>query len=295
MWNIIVNVLSYLGIALLVLSGIILLALLLILFYPITYRGKGNIDQQNKDFVFRAIWLFGLLRAYYRYPEPGNLEMKLLWFPLFPKKEEASEREDRQTKENTISEHSTDDDTQEEAVGSNSTTNENYNFDTNLDGSTDSASSNVFEEALSKDTGNPFKKIKYTIHSIYVKIRKVVRNISFYLSLLQEQNSIDLWNHVKVRLIKILKSIRPRYLYADITFGTGEPDTTGYVLAIYSIFSPHLGKRVNLTPDFEEKTILGRIKFSGHITLFTIIWHCLMVALDKKLRIFMDSYKAGRK
>lgn len=302
MWDIVLKGFAILGITLLSLIGLVLLLLLILLFFPITYKGNGFKNSQETNFRFKAIWLFGLVRGSFYYPTPGVFQLKLLMFTILP-----GSKDKVKSDQSAISSSAP----QGSAIPS-ETQDPNKVDDNSPDQNTDPSKETASEssEAISpakeeenytstdrcaEDKKGFFAKIKYTIHSIYDKIRKVIDNISFYIHLLQDKNTIELLSHMKKRLIKILKAIRPRHLYADVLFGTGQPDTTGYVLAVYSMFSYLLGKNVTITPDFEEKILEGKLKFSGHITLFVILWHCLIVLADKKLRIFMHSYKTGRK
>ena len=140
-----------------------------------------------------------------------------------------------------------------------------------------------------------FKKIKYTICSIYDKIKNIWENISYYMELLREEETKQLFSHAFFRLGKILKSIRPRRIRGQILFGTGAPDTTGYAYGVYGMLSPFLGDRLLVTPDFTRAVLEGDIYIAGHITVFTILWNGLKVLLDKKLRKFIKKMKAGRK
>ncbi|MDE6700476.1 MAG: DUF2953 domain-containing protein, partial [Acetatifactor sp.] len=90
------------------------------------------------------------------------------------------------------------------------------------------------------------------------------------------------------RLGRILKSIRPRKLRADIRFGTGSPDTTGYAFGIYGMFCSWLGKQVVLTPDFERAVLVGELDAAGHITVFKLLWHGLILVTDRRIRALMD-------
>ena len=139
------------------------------------------------------------------------------------------------------------------------------------------------------------RKIKYTIRSIYDKIKNIWENISCYIELLQEEETKQLFSHVIFRLGKILKNIRPRHIRGQILFGTGSPDTTGYAYGVYGMLSPFLGNKVLVTPDFSRAVLEGDIYVSGHITVFTILWNILRVLADKKLRRFINKMKAGRK
>ena len=134
-------------------------------------------------------------------------------------------------------------------------------------------------------------KQKYTFSSVYDKIKEVWNNISYYKERITAEENKLFFGRVKERLFKILKSIKPRVLKADLLIGTGSPDTTGYVCALYGMLSPILGRDFILTPDFEEKVLKGSFYAKGKMRIFTILRHGIMVLLDKQLKAFMKEMK----
>ncbi len=169
------------------------------------------------------------------------------------------------------------------------------NPDPARDGQPDSPDSEVTEENAGFPLFKKFKKIKYTICGIYDKIKNIWENISYYIGLLQEEDTKQLFSHAVFRLGKILKCIRPRHIRGQLLFGTGAPDTTGYAFGIYGMLSPCLGNRLQVTPDFARAVLEGNLYAAGHITVFTVLWNVFKVLMDKKLRAFIRKMKAGRK
>lgn len=88
MLAIILKILSVLGIILLVLLSMAFILVLLVFFFPITYRVYGKKKDEMSAWV-KINWLFGLLRIRFAYPEPGRLTVKLLFFKLFDSGESA--------------------------------------------------------------------------------------------------------------------------------------------------------------------------------------------------------------
>ncbi len=129
-----------------------------------------------------------------------------------------------------------------------------------------------------------FEKIKYTIHNIYDKIKWIWDNISYYLELLQEEETRQFFSHVRMRTGKMVKSVWPRHIRADILFGTGSPDTTGYLYGAYCMVSPMLKKGINVTPDFEETVLQADFDIAGHITIWVLAMNTCRIVLDKRLR-----------
>lgn len=311
MSDVILRIISIIGIVILILLGMVLILLLLVLFWPVTYRVKGEKSPEKLWITARADWLFGLLRVRYTYPEPGNVVIKLLWKTLAdtgqPKEAseekqesgghtgasmEKAEEDDGTGEKKSEAENITPSDTAGAEGGPEASEPKDADF------STDEPAADAEEPAQNKPFLHVFEKIqkiKYTILNIYDKIKEIWANISYYIALLREEDTVLLWEHVKLRLGKILKNIRPRHMKANVLFGTGSPDTTGYAFGIYGMLSPFLGKKVCLTPDFDQKILEGNIDVSGHITIWTLTWNALKLLLDKKLKRFIKKMKAGRK
>lgn len=340
MTGIILKVLSFTGITLLLLLGILLLLIVLVLFCPVCYRAEGHAAGENKELMVRVTWLLGLVRILCAYPKPGGVKAKILFFTIFDSKKQKKASTDKKHKrgsdtkkkddscntecrrgDNSSQNNSVVKEEKEENKESNQTKNiENNSITTqeinikanktdntetpylNGQGGSDSTDketkSDTREETFTEKAEtaeNIFEKIKYTIQNIYDKIKKMWDNVSYYKELFHEENTKCLWNHVRQRLGKILRNIRPRHFMADITFGAGSPDTTGYIYAAYSIFSPFLGKDVRLTPDFQQAIVNGSFKLSGHITCIVLVSNVLSLLLDKKMKLFLNKLKAGRK
>jgi len=357
MLNIVLEILSILGVLLLCLLGLAALLILLALFFPISYKLTGKKDAEETAVSARALWLFGLLRVTFDYPEPGKLLVKILSFTVFDsgrekkkspggseekarkqdepekarkkggaekeQKQDGSEKEQKQDgsekelkKGGSEKEPKQGGSEKEQAAAQKTASKVTGDSPSGTDGGepepseTDSATSENTEAAdepsdslkegrTEDDTDSSFfkkiKKIKYTICSIYDKIKNIWENISYYIELLQEEETKQLFSHVIFRLGKIWRSIRPRRIRGQILFGTGSPDTTGYAYGVYGMLSPSLGSRLLVTPDFTRAVLEGDIFISGHITVFTILWNGLRVLLDKNLRRFIKKMKAGRK
>ena len=329
MLDIILQILPILGIILLVLLCIIIIFLLLVLFVPVGYKISGKKDVEALSLSAGADWLFGLLRVRYAYPEPGRLTVKLLWFMLYDSgtveheekttgKEKTKDKNKNRAKEKTkdktknenksrnkekteiISEKQSEDHSgivSQTSVGSTESTGNIENTDNSPHKEQSQEASGNHEgkdEQGSNWISEKIKKIKFTICSTYDKIKKIWENISYYVLLLQEEETHLLFSHVMKRLGRVLRNIRPRRLRVNVLFGTGAPDTTGYAFGVYSMFSPVLGQGVVVTPDFERAVLEGDFDATGSVTSVILAWQFLRMILDKKLWRFMDKFKKGK-
>ena len=315
MLDIIFQILPVLGIILLVSLCVIFVFLLLVLFFPVSYKVSGKKDTEAFFLSARVNWLLGLLRIRYAYPEPGRLTVKLLWIMLYDSKavehkEKTTEKEKNKTKkvsqtaadntENTAGTHDTNN-----ANSTGSADNADYAENTEESQYSETSPKVQSQESSKSHAGDDgqgsnrvfqkIEKIKFTICSTYDKIKKIWENITYYVFLLQEEETHQLLSHVMGRVKSIFRNIRPRKLKVSILFGTGAPDTTGYAFGVYGMFSPVLGPGVIVTPDFERAVLEGDFYAAGTITSVILVWHFLKVIIDKKFWRFIDKLKTGRK
>ena len=101
MLTILFKILSILGIVLLILLGIALVVILLVLFFPISYKAAGKRTVEEFFITARVKWLFGLLRMNCDYPDPGKICVKFLFFTLYDSSIEKPEKTDRTSTETT--------------------------------------------------------------------------------------------------------------------------------------------------------------------------------------------------
>lgn len=137
----------------------------------------------------------------------------------------------------------------------------------------------------------PLRKIEKTAEAL----EDTLENVRYYLDLLQDNDTRILLGNGLGRLLRILKGILPGKLSLTLQFGTGAPDTTGYLYGLYCMLLPALGKNTRVTPCFEEKCLEGELSFGGHVTGWVLVYHILAVLLDKRLRPLIHKLKHGRK
>lgn len=298
MLDIFLEILSVVGILLLVMTGLLFAAILLVLFFPVTYRMSGKKSLDEMIFMAKASWLFGLLRLRYKYPEPGKMTVKLLWFTIYDPSEDSDSDQETDGKKDGKKRRNkkyrekveTKAEAQEETMSDSAQKSEK----------TESAETDRPEDAKEEKTeektgswiSQKIAKIQYTIRSMYDKIKEIWQNISYYKELFSDRETKQLLSHVMLRVNKILKHLRPRKLKAEILFGTGAPDTTGYAYGVYGMLMPMLGPSVLVTPDFQRAVLEGSFQASGFTTLSVLLGQVLQVIRDKRLKRFLNKLKS---
>lgn len=271
------EIFSILGIILFAIFLLVLIFFLLILFFPVSYR----IDLIRKEMTKVSVklsWLFGILSIRFQYPEPGKLLIYLLGCKLYGgakdviskkgSEDTAILHENTKTTQNT----GTSDFRKPQQIESAETESGNYHKK---------------QDAIC----NKIDKIKYTIRNIYDKMKSMTEQITFYKDILSEEDTKGLLAHAIKRLLKIGKGIIPGSKKVDIIYGTGSPDTTGYLYGIYGMFSPKLGRDIKITPDFSEKIFEGEMHVSGHITVIRLLYHTALFMMDKRLKRLISKLK----
>ena len=286
MLHVILQILAIIGIIFLCILGFSLLLTAVVLFVPIRYRAKGKREGEVLEATVKATYLLHLLTVKFAYPEPGTIAVRLFGIKIYESaRTKAEDKKDIQTEVRAETKSGADTE------------------DRNM-----SEKENVSENEVPEDVSKQEKekkslidKIQYTFNTICDKIRNIIekikevfQNISYYKEILTKTENKKLYGRIKERILKVLKSIRPRVIKADLRIGTGSPDTTAYIYGIYGMIMPILGKNVkniHIDLDFENTVYEGEVFLKGRITLFTILVQAVKVALDKQLHVFLKQLK----
>jgi hypothetical protein len=91
-------------------------------------------------------------------------------------------------------------------------------------------------------------------------------------------------------LKRLLKHILPTKLKSKVTFGTGDPCSTGQALGAISILYSFYGDRIQITPDFERNILEGEHFAKGRIRLVTILIIVVKLIFDKKFKQLKNNF-----
>lgn len=297
MLDIMLQVLAVLGIILLILLAVLLTFVLLVLFFPVTYRFYGKKDEGGIRCAAKAKWLFGLLRVRYSYPEGRHLTVKAVCFTLFDAAIPGGAAPEAEPEDHGTEEKKAHDTISADAAAAESAENDDKGAsDKQTDGKRASRTEKDGRSSDGTETNNntiflKFHKLKYTICRIYDKIKKIWENISYYMELLKEEETKLLFRYVLFRIGKVLKHIRPRRIKVNIVFGTGSPDTTGYFYGAYCMVSAFQGMNIWVVPDFEQAVLQGEADAAGHIAIWVLVWNGCKLFFDKEIRKFLKKIK----
>lgn len=129
-----------------------------------------------------------------------------------------------------------------------------------------------------------FIKFRDKLANICDKIKNIQETISYYTAVLEREETKQALRLVKNQLFKIVKHLLPRKLDVCLVIGTGDPASTGQIMAMQGILYPLLRGNVRIIPDFENKHVEGTFHIKGRITAVRLLVCGLRVIINKNFR-----------
>lgn len=304
MWHVILQILAVIGIVLLVLLALLILTVLAVLFVPIRYRASGEKEADRIEGVAAVSFLYPFLS--FKWQRAGNENrwaLRLLGIKLkgSPKVDKGKTTEPEKTEKSKPAEpEKTDKGKAEETAQAAKPEKTTEPVKEEKQPATPSVQNAEAEDAArqAEETGtqktdrvSSEKKARFTISGLCDKMEKIRDNVEYYKERLTAEENRLFLKRTKERIFAVLKSIKPKVLTARVVCGTGSPDTTGYVCAVYGMLYPVIEDRISFTADFENKVFDGELSVKGKVRVATLVRHGIKILLDKQLKVFLKEMK----
>lgn len=319
---ILLTILKVVGILLLILLITAAALLLLVLFVPVRYRIV--LRRRETDGILAAVeikvtWLLHLMGVAFSYPEAAFLRVRIFCFTVFrsdrKKKDSGSAQKEKPDRKKQVpaKEDSERKDT-DEAPSQKAEDNQEKETEIPAGAAREESHSqkepgqekNIFTDNGQHASANRlyvkikeffskllslFQNIRYTITRICDKIKHIVNNIQYYLEIIKSDTFSRAWALCSGQAFSLLKSILPGKVRGSLVIGTGDPASTGQVLAVYGILYPLLGDRIRVTPDFERQIVEGELFLRGKITVFKGLKAVWKIYFNQDLRRLIQLLK----
>lgn len=268
-------ILKFLGVLLLCILGL----LILILFIPFRYSIEGEYREEKPAGKACVNWLLHFVNLKVQ-TEPENKITGKLSILCFKVKDFFNQKAEK-----------TDETTAVEIVN------------TPYDDSTFMDEEKVTEPKVSGNAGNkPEAAVTGAgksdnlpkVETVGLKEREkadVFLKIRHAYELLNEEAAKKSVRKVVNRVFKILRSILPRKGKGYITFGTGDPYSTGEIMEVFAFFYPLYGRMINVTPDFCDKVISGELSVRGRIYLCKVLYEAALIYFNKSAKQLFKELK----
>lgn len=307
MWHVILQILAVIGIVLIVLLALLILTVLAVLFVPIRYRASGEKEADRIEGVATVSFLYPLLS--FKWQRAGNENrwaLRLLGIKLkgAPKADKGKTAEPEKTDKGKATEP----EKTEKGKADKGKTEKPEKTEKEAEpveeakqpapADAETAEKRETTQQQTEETGtqktdrtSTEKKARFTISGLCDKIENIRDNVEYYKERLTAEENRQFLKRTKERIFAVLKSIKPKVLTARVVCGTGSPDTTGYVCAVYGMLYPVIEDRISFNADFENKVLDGELSVKGKVRVATLLRHGIKILLDKQLKVFLKEMK----
>ncbi|MCR5640562.1 MAG: hypothetical protein K6G04_04320 [Lachnospiraceae bacterium] len=267
-----------LGFGVLGILGLVLLLLLYVLLTPIRYElvgawhTKGRLDVK----VYDALHLV----CYHILYDDGTTtsDLRLLWKHSKDKEEEPEE----ETEEEEAVAAEPEEEPPEEAgceVDSPPVTETKAAASTCDDATTESAEFKHRHKQREEKKHKPSKEPRQS--------EETKQRLQRIRALLQDEDAMEGLHKIIREVVGFLRRLSPKKAIYDITFSTGEPDTTGKLVALLaSIPWLYRNQRHRILPDFasEEGYLQGDATIGGYLQLYHVLALAIRIFFDRNVR-----------
>ena len=245
-------------IGILILIPIVLLLILLV--FPICYQIEGDFDGKTPKAQAKVSWAVIFLRAKAFYEEELNFAIRIFGIPVY---------DSRKDHWSVLGEHPEKDKKKGKKKRKKKDKKKQY--------------LNIFLGAgiLGKKIVNLIKKCYNKCKNLITKISKITNKMETIGDIFEDEEIIDAVKRIKGYGISAVKLLLPQKLNVQITFGFEDPYHTGKALGWTAALIPIYGDHLDITPDFEKRTLKGHLKIKGSLRRYKILHLLWKVYKDK--------------
>ena len=142
------------------------------------------------------------------------------------------------------------------------------------------------------------KKFDRFVIAVKDKIEAVVRKLHHmkdkaeqYKKFVRAGTTKQAFQVLKRNVILLLKHLNPTKIKGQVTYGSGDPASTGKQLGYLSLILPLYYNKIDITPDFSKKILEGDIFIKGRIRVYNILYYCCKVYFNKYVKRSMAYLK----
>ena len=283
-------ILKIIGIVLLSIIGFALFLVLLVLFVPVRYKGKGYYRNNEYDFKANASWLLHIVSFSY-----GLKEKEGLCFRLFGIKFKNSKKED--TNEPVKVDNETEKEEEEDFMSYDSLPGSDVSDSDKVPKvSTEENNDNQTVERKEKKKKNkapkrPKKKKEKHKEKKDKQKSTFYDKIKQYYEIIQTPEFEKGFDYSKKKIGRLLKILLPKSWKVSGTVGFEDPALTGKLYEFMGIFYPIFENHLFIDGDFENCVIDVKGNFKGRISVFKVLFIGASVYFNKNLRMLYKKFK----
>lgn len=132
-----------------------------------------------------------------------------------------------------------------------------------------------------------WENLKTTLLSIWGKLTSSKQKLTEVKEILLEENSRMVYSFLKVRLVRVIRHIRPKKFQLYLHYGFEDPALTGEITGILAVFMGWYENAISLKPDFQQTVLEGSLKFKGRVRIVVLLWEGIRVVFHKPVRVMI--------
>lgn len=330
MLAVILSILKIIGIVLLALIGVVLALILLILFWPFSYKLYGD-NLTNMNGGAKVSWLLHFISVKAYYNENFNIEVRILGLKIFDKLKKDSKLITESKKKSAEIDESNNiksDDIDSGNIDSGNIDSDNIDSD-NIDSmisddfawddmdsepssnkkKSDKSTSNIKKKFISKKKisffewiGDLFDKAWDFIEDLPWKIvefaekpgeriDKIVDSICYYDRILSSNGTEWVVQYIKKKILAILKALKPSSSRINIDYSSTDPEKAAKAFEVFVMTKPIHPKNTNMNVRFDQDEMKFYVKVKGNFILAPIAYNALTLIFNKKVKKFIKLMK----
>ena len=135
------------------------------------------------------------------------------------------------------------------------------------------------------------EKIKNKLQSLVNTVKALWNKADAVITFLRDETNKAAFRASWSTLVKLLKHIGPTKIKGYLAFGTDDPATTGYILAVLGIFYGKFGKSFSIRPNFEEKQLETELRAKGRLRMSRLLYLAWKLWRNKDFKSLLDNIK----
>lgn len=296
MIHMVLVILKIIGWILLAAAGLLLAALLAVLFVPVRYRAEGRFYGQP-SVRGRVSWLLGVISVRFAYEDGGaSGEFRIAGIPLGGSEKEEEESGETEQEEafrpepetrtvspeepevHTASLDQADRGSREKENGKKHEKKHEKNF------SSRKASSKKRKTGVREKLRAVRDRIRKRLRAVRRKLTELIRKKERIMEMIRDERNRKTFRLVRRQLGKVIRHIRPGKIQGKLTFGFDDPYRTGQALSAAALLCPVYRNSLQITPVFDRSVLEGELQVRGRIRLSAILFAALRLLMDRNFR-----------
>lgn len=293
-------VIKFIGIALVFLLAFLLLAVALVLFCPVRYRGRGRKDADKWEISGRVSWLLGLLSVHMAGGSGGSrVQIRLcgidvaVWKKIFSRMKitgKSPHAGEKQIKCQSVSE-----DEETAYIEEHTAESKSQEPETETAGSFSERPEDSSPAPFRKSKGNFLKgfwrrlvekcqSIRARVKKMIAALRNLCSTVRLWREFLRKPQTKAAFGRTWQQILVLLRHAGPQKWKGSVDVGLGSPASTGQLLAVLGASYPLHRCRLTVNPVWDRKVLEGNVQMKGRVYGAALLCAACRLYFDKNVK-----------